>query len=210
MPAHKHHNKPKKEVFRIPSEIIIGVIVAIVIIAAIFILTRSPSTANGKVVATVNGQPITEKDIQELNLTISPNQRSLVTKDVLLDQAINQILIEQEAARRGIKVTDDEVNALVKTMLSQLNLSESALEAKLAEQGLNVAFLKKLYAKQLIAVKLFNETTASSVTVTSDEVNRYYNASSNVSRTEIEGIRNIPPAAKGKRRNKEILKLFVL
>lgn len=197
--AKAKHKAKKKVSYPSGKAIAIAVAVIVVVAAIVVFLTQRPSSQ--KVVATVNGQQITQADLDNILLTVPPSQRSLVTKDQLLQQAIYQALFEQQAAKLGITVSQQEVDDRVAASIAQYNLTEQEFEAKLAQQNLTLEFVKDIYRKQLIAYKLINQTVLSRINVTDTEMQSFYNAYKsqiNVSFVEAEPqIRDAITAQKG-------------
>ncbi|MDO8429496.1 MAG: SurA N-terminal domain-containing protein [Candidatus Daviesbacteria bacterium] len=106
------------------------------------------------VAATVNGQPVSGI---ELSKRINNQYRQST-----LQQIISEKILEQEAQKRGVKVTDEEVNAKFTEMESSYGGKE-AFEALLTQQGFTKAdFIKgNVYFPLLIEKMYQNEITPS-------------------------------------------------
>jgi hypothetical protein len=78
---------------------------------------------------------------------------------------ISQRLVEDEINNKGIKVTDDEVNAEVKKYEDSLKANGTTLEADLAQQKITLAELKKQMSLNLGLEKLLGDK----ILVTDDE-----------------------------------------
>lgn len=112
------------------------------------------------VAATVNNQPI-----WRLSLEQRLNQRY---GSQMLDEMLNEQILSQEAAKRGISVSskeiDDKISEIEKSLNGKITLSDA-----LAQQGMTIADFRNQVAIQLTIDKL----TASSAVVTDQEVTAY-------------------------------------
>src|SRR3989344_4559793 len=91
----------------------IGIAVAILIVLVIVIIFYNKIfPSNGGIVAVVNGEKITEKELNTLELAYSYNlykKQGLTEMEFLNSTVITYKLLLQEASRRGITVTDNEI-----------------------------------------------------------------------------------------------------
>jgi len=113
------------------------------------------------VAATVNGQPISRLSvIQKLEKQGGKN---------ILDSLITDTLIKNEAKKKGIIISDDEVNQEIKTIEASVTEQGGTLEQALLQQGMTKESLKENVKNQKIIEKLF----ADKLKVTDAEVNKY-------------------------------------
>ncbi len=159
----KHKKLPVETIF-----------VIIAVIAIVLVLYLSQRASGPKAVVSVNGQEITTADLDNIALTIAPQQRQLLTKENLTEIAISNVLMMQEAAKRGITVSEPEVNNLIQSFIAQNNLTVQDYEKLLQEQGVDINFIKNVYAEQLLQFKLMNATVLNTVSVSEDEVRGVY------------------------------------
>src|SRR3989344_603753 len=112
------------------------------------------------VAATVNGQPISRlRVIQKLEKQGGKN---------ILDSLITDKLIENEAKKKGIVISDDEINQEIKTIEASVTQQGGTLEQALLQQGMTKESLKENVKNQKIIEKLF----ADKLKVTDAEVNK--------------------------------------
>ncbi|MBX6377844.1 MAG: SurA N-terminal domain-containing protein, partial [Clostridia bacterium] len=97
------------------------------------------------VVATVNGQPITVDELYS-ELAAGPGR-------TVVDQLIARKLVEQEAAVRGVKVTDAEVDAELAGVRGNF-ASQEAFQQALAMSGIDEAGLREQIRFQMYLRKL--------------------------------------------------------
>lgn len=134
---------------------VISFLILLVIAAALF-LSRSLFIA-----ATVNGQPIYRLSIiQELE-----RQGGKQT----IDQEVTRLLVLQEAQKKNLTVSEDEINKQIKTIEADLSQQGQSLDRVLELQGLNRASLRERIKER----KLLEKLLAKDVAVSDKEVNEY-------------------------------------
>jgi len=119
-------------------------LIFVVIFLGIFVFLR-----NWFIVATVNYQPITRFTIdRELEKQLG---------EQTLDTQITEVLIYQEAKRKNIKVTNEEIQEKVKEIEDQLAAQSQNLDNILATQKQTRKDLEKDLKNQIIVEKLISE-----------------------------------------------------
>lgn len=114
------------------------------------------------VVAVVNGTPI-----YRLSLI---SQLEKTGGKTALDSLINKTLIEQEASKGNIKVTDAEVQAELEKIKQDLVAQGMSLDTALSAQGMTVQdFEENLRMKQTVE-KLLNDN----LQISDDDVKKYF------------------------------------
>lgn len=119
------------------------------------------------VVALVNGQPITR-------LTIVQELEKRGGKQ-MLSSLITQALIEQEAQKRNVTVSQKEVDEAVKKVEDSLKKQGQSLDQALAFQGLT----KNDFINQTKLQKLVEKLLAKDIKITDKEVNDYIEKNKN-------------------------------
>lgn len=97
-------------------------------------------------------------------------------KQEVLSQMIDQRLIEQHAAKLEIKISDDEVNQTITTMLTDNNATREDLKKDLARKGMSEEQYKKQLRNQMLQSRLIGREVRSKVVVTDEMVKKYYTA----------------------------------
>jgi foldase protein PrsA len=113
------------------------------------------------VIATVNGEPIAESEW----LTTMKRFHGASVLDVMIRHKI----VHQQAARRGITMTDDEVQALVDKAAGSAGGIEN-LTAELADNGETIQDYREVLKTEALLRKMVEDT----VTVTDEEVRKVY------------------------------------
>lgn len=125
------------------------------------------------VVATVNGDPITEKELQSECL--------LQHGEEVLELEINQLLLHQELKKTQVAVTEADIEAEMRHAAELAGVVDQAGEADLArwvdvitgEQGLDLQQYKRDAVWPSAALK---KLTSSSIEVTQEDVNKGFEA----------------------------------
>lgn len=126
------------------------------------------------VLVTVNGEPITRM-AQESQAALLPEQyRAVLSDEQILEEMINEKLLLQDAAAKGITADASEVEAGYQELLAKGNLTSQQLEENVASYGLSVGDIRAMLAKQIVINKLFNETVDRSSSVSAADVMNYY------------------------------------
>lgn len=119
------------------------------------------------VVAVVNGQPISRMDFD--------HQMEMQVGDQVLNTLIAKTLLEQEANKRHIMVSQDEINKAVKQTQDSLKKQGQTLDQYLTSQSITRSdFLEGLRIKLLVE-KMFGKD----ITVSDNEVNTYIDENKN-------------------------------
>jgi foldase protein PrsA len=114
------------------------------------------------VVATVNGKPITRFEI--INELEKKNGKDVV------DNLVTKNLIMQEAAKKGVTVSQDDVNNELAKIEEDLKTQGQTLDQVLQMQGLS-----KADVEENLRIKLYIERLlADEVTVSDDDAKKYF------------------------------------
>lgn len=135
---------------------------ATIALVVIIVIVSLVVFRNQFVVATVNGQPISRFAlIHELE-----KQSGKTTLDVL----ITKTLIDQDASKKNVKVTDQDLNSETKRIEDSLKSQGQELNAILESQGMSKAEFTEQIRIQVLVKKLL----ADKIKVTDQEINEYF------------------------------------
>ena len=134
------------------------------------------------VVATVNGHPIFQTDVDKAYaLQLSSNPQQVSTPDQadslrlnIIHTLILEAIIDQRAAKQGLTATDAEVEAKLAEMKAPY--TEEQFQAKLKAGNYTLDGLKRDVRRSLTQEKLINKEINSRITVTDADVRNYYDA----------------------------------
>lgn len=152
------------------------IVIAVIILSFVFYYASKSTPVAPNAIASVNGVKITAQDLEEIALTIPPEQRNNMTEQQMLDQAIDFEIVRQEAAKIGITITDAEVNQNIDTSLQSAGITRDDAKKALDAQNIDWNTLFNAYKKQLLVYKFMNETMLKNVTVSEQEIKNFYDS----------------------------------
>lgn len=144
-------------------------------IATALLLIAGPARAEvvNKIVATIDGEPITER---ELRRYAALHAREGMSDSQVLDAFITDRLLDKEVEAKGIKVTDVEVDRYIEQVKQRGRLDDAKFKEVLAQQGLTPEEYRVRIKGELEKSQLVNREIRGRVNVTPEEVERYYQA----------------------------------
>ena len=128
-------------------------------------------------VATVNGEPISQEELdinynQFLQLyafygfDVSQDDVKLEARNTMLDNMVTQELLLQEAEKRGLSVSEEEVEEDIQNMVTnQYGGSQADLEEAVQQAGMTMDFFKDAKKEELLLTKLQTELVNNPETV---------------------------------------------
>ena len=87
---------------------------------------------------------------------------------------IMDILLEQEAKRLSITVSDSEIDQELTKMMKMRRLNRAQFEAELKKQGMSVDELRKSMKTNMLRQRVMGAEVGRRVVVTDDEIRAYY------------------------------------
>lgn len=129
-----------------------------------------------RVVAVVNDDVITLSELKEETQSVnqSPGPGGPQTQDQVLENMIEVKLLEQEAKKLGIQVTEKDVDAAIDGVKAKFNLTDEQLAEVLKKQNLTLQAFREQWRRQLLANKLIGAQVQGQIAVTEDEIKKYY------------------------------------
>jgi len=101
-------------------------------------------------------------------------QQELSKKEFMLEILVAQKLIEQEAKKLGIEVSEYEVQRLKKSIIDRNNTNETAFEEALVQQGLTMSEFEKLLKKRSLVEKIKQQKVFPKISISDLEIENYY------------------------------------
>ncbi len=145
--------------FRLPKTINIRTLILVLVVIAIIGLAFY--FKNWFIAATVDGKPITRLEVIKELEKQSGRQ--------VLDSLINEKLIDNEAAKKNITVSQQEKDDKIKSLEDQFTAQGGTLDSVLEAQGMTREELQKQITLQVKAEKIL----ADKIAVTDEELNAY-------------------------------------
>ncbi len=152
----------------------ISAVVVLLAILAVVLYFASRTLIPEKAAAIVNGEKITNQELEQKYSQLPDQYKLFITKEDFLDQIISVKLLLQEAEKKAVVVSDEEIEAELDAIKAQLP-SEEEFDTLLKQRNMQLSQLKKQISEQLIINKLLNETVFSKVDVSESQIRGYYN-----------------------------------
>jgi peptidyl-prolyl cis-trans isomerase SurA len=92
----------------------------------------------------------------------------------ILDQLIDEKLVNQEADRLTITISEREIDAAVKEMQNHNKLNDAQFAAVLADEGLSMQKYREQLKGQMKKVRVIDQEIKSRIQVSKEEIETYY------------------------------------
>jgi len=155
----------------------------VILLLCALLLSTQPvaDTLLDRIVAIVDESAITQRDLASqinlIRLDFARSNRRLPSEDVLqrqvLETLINDSLLLQEAARRGIKITDSQLNQTMARLARKSNMSLSDFRSSLLAEGIDYDKYRETVRGELIISTLSRQYTQRFATVSEVEVDEF-------------------------------------
>jgi len=127
-----------------------------------------------RVVAIVNDDLITLSELKETSLSLDTTSQQPSDDRTILNQMVESKLFEQEAKKRGLTVSDEELDASIEEVRSRYGLNEDQMEEVLKKQNLTPETFREQWRVQTLGNKLLESQLRNKIVVTNDEIVEYY------------------------------------
>jgi peptidyl-prolyl cis-trans isomerase SurA len=128
-----------------------------------------------KVVAVVNDDLITLSELNEMAAKINSNPDApKEDQRTVLDQMIELKLLDQEAKKLGLSVSEREVDAAIEAVKRQYNLTDEQMDEVLKKQNLTPEAFREQWRFQILGNKVIGTQVKGQIAVTEDEIKKYY------------------------------------
>jgi peptidyl-prolyl cis-trans isomerase SurA len=168
--------------------------VAIALAAMLFGLTMPLAELRAEdkldsIVVIVDESVITERDlndnVQLTRINLAKANRSLPSEEILRNQVlqslINESLMIQEATRRGIRITDSQLNQAMQQLAQQENMSLSAYRNALLASGVEYDKFRETVRRQIIVQTLRRNYSQRNASVSEAEVDEFFDRTAGTS-----------------------------
>ncbi len=164
----------------------VRIVLLLILMAALSSVSRAEVISG--IAAVVNDEIITTFDVdKETVLLVREAEKKGPMTDAVkgqlrataLKRLIDKKLIDQKIKELDIKISEEEVRQSIEDVKKQNNLTQEALVAALAGQGLSFDQYKAQIKEQLERVRLMSQEVRSKIQVGLKEVMDYYNANRN-------------------------------
>ncbi len=194
--SEERERTPKKSLLKL--YLMAALVVAVVIMGVLYTLEKEgrsstaifssmiASQVDNEVVAVINGEEIVNKDLdasieqfKQIALAQGVDVNDPSTQAEMRNQAlqvlINTKLLVREAGNRGISVSEEDVNARIEDIKTDLG-GEEVLAERMASLGIEEARLYEDIGEELLIQRLLDQIfVESGVEVTDEEIEELYN-----------------------------------
>ncbi len=147
----------------------------IVLVAGLGYVVYGDNLSFGEeIAAKVNGEKITVTELNRIYDSLPEQQKSLMTKEDVLEQIIQLKVIYQEAKNEGLSVTEDEANNNLDLLLVSAEMTREQFAQNLLQQGVSEKDFIQSYIEQIAAEKLINKSVLQNIEISDDEASNYY------------------------------------
>lgn len=166
------------------SSLVYGILrtkAALVFLFIVIAINRSHAYTAERILATVNNEPVTMSDYKLFALKNNPALDRETVDEKLLGQLIEEKIILQEARKKGIGVTDEEVEQDIRDFKQRNNLSNQEFEKTILDQGMGLADYKSWLKENIIVLaKFIDNEVDKKIVITDKDVLNYYNQNKNL------------------------------
>ncbi len=149
-------------------------------LTAVLLAVLFAAGCSGKTAATVNGEKITKKEVQEAAAArMGPAAATMqgAAKKAAMNQALQELIAEkiafQEARARGIVVTDQDVDNEVANLYRQYG--KDAIDKQAKQMNLDKDAFRQAIKKRIIVSRLAESLVPASA-VSDDDARQFYNS----------------------------------
>jgi parvulin-like peptidyl-prolyl isomerase len=162
---------------------VIGLSLVLLVLIGFASISRA-ELAEDRIAAAVNGDVILESDIQRQKQPVMQQLMNLPlgvvppgkwpTEKEILDELIDMHLLEQEAAKKGIRIDDAHLDATIKAIRDRQHLSYDQFVAFLSSNGLTLPEYRKVMRRQFTLAKLIRMEVLQKILLNEEDAIKYY------------------------------------
>ena len=146
-----------------------------------------------QVIVVVDGDPYTVSDLDiyakiKTGAKLPTHEFTKVSQDakslMILEQFITDKLVQAEVKRLGIIVGDEQINRFIAMIKEKNQLTEAQLTMALHRDGMDMERYRKSIRAEIERDRLINRQVKAKVSITPEDINRYYKANKSKFRTK--------------------------
>ncbi len=151
-----------------------------ILLPAVLLLAAAPARAEtvNKILATIDGEPVTLYEVKRFSAA-NIHARELgaaVDQNTLLDAVITEKLVQKEVSDKGIIVHDEDIARYIDGIKERNHINDEQLQQALQAQGMTLDSYRAQIRQDLQRQQLISHEIRGKVSVTPEEVQRYYQA----------------------------------
>ncbi|MBU0466282.1 MAG: hypothetical protein KJ718_04425 [Nanoarchaeota archaeon] len=127
----------------------------------------------------VNDEYFLQGDVQQVKAMLEAQTKKQVGEDAALERAVSDVLVLQEAQRRGISVTDEEAEQHLEQVIAKQGLTLEKVKGDITSKGESYEKSLENY-KDLVIIERVIKDVTSDIEVSDEEARAYYDAKKDV------------------------------
>jgi peptidyl-prolyl cis-trans isomerase SurA len=156
---------------------------ALFLLTIIFLAIPAQAEIVERIVAIVNGDIITETDIEDRikqGEQIQSKTRAFKELEkenrrrMALESLINQTILDQQIEKADIEVTDHEVENAIKNILAQNHMSMQELRMEIAKKGLTWSKYEENVRREIKKIKFVNQVISTEIKISDRDLRDYF------------------------------------
>jgi peptidyl-prolyl cis-trans isomerase SurA len=148
------------------------ILVAALLLPAFFGLTADPATASNAIRVLVNGEPITTYDVEQRTRMLRVFTGGRQGEQAAIEQLIDEKLMLQEAERRRVSVSDEQVDAEFANRARSAKLSASQFAQAMRQAGFDPQTFKNFLRANMAWGQIVSSRFRATVDITDQDVAR--------------------------------------
>ncbi|TCP95232.1 periplasmic chaperone for outer membrane proteins SurA [Cricetibacter osteomyelitidis] len=137
------------------------------LLAILGLAVATVSIAAERVVATVNGDPVLESQVQS---ALGKKANNEANRRAATDQVIDNILVQQAIKNSGVKITAAQVERAIENIAAQNGITYGQLLDAIEYQGMNINQYRQQIAHQMLMAAVQQQNFGKNVDVTREQV----------------------------------------
>ncbi|MFA6887955.1 MAG: peptidylprolyl isomerase [Candidatus Woesearchaeota archaeon] len=169
---------PSTKQWAVENKVLLIAIIGIAILAFVLWNGSISSLLTNDIVVTVNGNGITQQQLQEEIAKVPAYYFSMMDnatiQSAILDQLIARELLLEKATAMGITVTEQEVEVALANVTEQAQMTSEEFLTRLEEEGMTLDEVKVLLKDQITINKVIESEVLKNIQITGEEIQAYY------------------------------------
>jgi parvulin-like peptidyl-prolyl isomerase len=124
--------------------------------------------------AVVNGEEITMKELGDRYNLLPSDYKTLISELDVLSQMIDEKILLQHAGKLNITISKEDVDARIKTLLDDNQITETEFEQAIKAKNLTLDAVRDFYSKEILLTKLLNQEILSKIDISEKDIKKYY------------------------------------
>ncbi len=162
----------------VENKLLLIAAVGIAILAIIIWNRDIPSLWTNNVVATVNGNDITEQQLLDEMAKVPAYYFSMMDnatiQSAILEQLIARELLMGKADAMGISVTEQEIKDALANITTQAQITQEEFLVRLEEENMTLEEVREYLKEQIVINKVIESEVLKNIHVTEEEIQAYY------------------------------------